>query len=195
MDEVQGAELEQLDRRMREIIASAYGVEPSAVPWSPSTGLGHTVNLPYKVDRAFRQEALNEMLRDPLGTAEVMALKAWRFWFGIQRIQNRWAQPLINVAQGGVLLFAALGVVSALRSKAVVWPLLATVFYLYVIHILTYGALRYSMPVIPIIMVFSAAGVLDLWARMAAPFPRLVPPALRASGAERDAARRTGARN
>jgi len=154
---------------------STYAVDPSEIQWAPSTGLGHTVNLPYEVDKAFRREALREMARDPLGTAEVMAIKAWRFWFGIQRIHNRWAQPLINIAQGGLLLFAALGVISALRRKIMMWPLLASVFYLYAIHVVTYGALRYSMPVVPILMVFAAAGMLDLCARAAGPLAPVMP--------------------
>ncbi len=172
-EEVEGAELAALDEKMRAIIASAYGVDPSKIPWRSSTAPAQTVNVPYEVDQAFTREALRQMRAHPFETLGIMLRKTFRTWFSIGRIQNQWARGFVVALQGSLLALAAYGAIRAAGIGRPLLLLLLPVAYLTLIHTVTFGTLRYSMPMLPVVILLATAGIFHIvQSRWREPSPR-----------------------
>ncbi|NNL99309.1 MAG: hypothetical protein HKO62_01075, partial [Gammaproteobacteria bacterium] len=166
VEEVEGDALLALDQRMRTIAAAADGQDPALLDWEPSTGVGHSANITPDVDRAFAREALREMKAHPAETLVIVSRKVVRLWFSIGRLKNQWAQGYVALVQGALLTLAGWGIVIAWRRGLQLWPLLVPIGYVTAVHALTFSTLRYSIPLMPLVIMFAVFGALDLCARV-----------------------------
>jgi 4-amino-4-deoxy-L-arabinose transferase-like glycosyltransferase len=107
------------------------------------------------------RDALRRMWANPLKAAELMARKAWRFWFSImgRATYNRSLQPWVLVIQLAYLVPAALGVPTVSRTPDIALVCLSIILYVWLGHAVTTANVRYALPVMPFVSLFTAAGL------------------------------------
>lgn len=165
-DEIEGATLDEFLRRY-EAISAPFRKDDSMTDRISLNGRNRPVNIGYEEDRAFTLAALDEVQAHPLETLGLQFRKFFRFWFSIYTLQNRWAQIYIYGLQGTLLLFALYGILRARQAKLALFPVLAVCAYLPLVYTLILSTLRYSMPLVPVLMLFAAVGAGDIVSRLA----------------------------
>jgi len=125
-------------------------------------------------NRILMREALKEILRDPLDFARSALRRTLLFWTGIgiggasffYFPSNRAGAETCVFASVVNIVLIAFSVLAFVRFRGA-WtrysliPLLL-LGYFYVVHLPTYGPMRYSMPVIPFLMMFASLGMVNL---------------------------------
>lgn len=109
--------------------------------------------------------AIRQIAADPLRSLWLGAKKVWRFWFALMRAENRGLQPWVLVLQAAVLGPAILGAILALRHGRPVLPLFLVIGYLLGLHAAATANVRYSVPVLPYVLMLAAYGVWQVSAR------------------------------
>lgn len=125
-----------------------------------------TRNISFEEDRAFMRSAMESIANHPWESFTLTFKKLYRFWFDIYAPENKWAQLLAMIMQGGLLLFAVYGTVRLLLQGHPVHLLLAPAVYLMLMHSLVISTLRYSMPAVPVLCLLAVAGLGDLLYRL-----------------------------
>lgn len=103
-----------------------------------------------------------KILGEPLEFLRLLPKKFLRFWYASD--SGRW-DTIFMFLQGGVLLLSVVGMVLFLRSEGwrQAFPLFPILIYYPVLHTLSLPLARYSMPIMPLVMMFSAYAVARLF--------------------------------
>ena len=175
-DELEGTTLAALLQQQNALLAP-FRKEDSRQDLSstPRNERDRPVNISYEEDRAFTLAALHSIQAYPRETLGLWVQKFFRFWFSIYVLKNRWAQIYIYAAQGLLLLFAAYGVLRAQQARCDIFPLVAVVVYVVLVHTLVIATLRYSIPLVPVLMLFATLGVWGAVSRLAPRFGCTLP--------------------
>ena len=101
------------------------------------------------------------MVENPFQTLILWLKKGYRFWF-FPYFQER-LQVLLIMLQGMILLPAILGILISFHKlgKKIV-PLLLVVLYFMLLHMVTTAFVRYSIPVMPYMIIFGILGVVGI---------------------------------
>jgi len=150
-------------------------------------GKGQDVNLsvlpsitdPIARDAALKQEAIRYIKADPghfIAMMPVKFLRLWRPWPYTGDYQN----PLIVAASVAsavpAFMLALVGLALTLRTNFIrLAPCLAYVGYLTFVHVVTFGSVRYRVPLEPIVLILAAAGLVEILRRIE-PGRRLLAP-------------------
>ena len=107
----------------------------------------------------FMQDALASIRNHPGQFVWLVFEKFLRFWFAPFHPRTRHFFAAVTLIQLAVLLPAAWGIVLALRRRKAVAPLLLFICYLVPLHALTSATVRYSIPIMPYMILFAVYGV------------------------------------
>lgn len=118
-----------------------------------------------EMDAIYRKEALSIIRHWPLRYALLSAYRFLLLWFGWGYLEAYGAHPLIAdylvMAAQGIFLLLALGGIYVLRRKA--WPLFVSVAGVCLLYMAVIAQLRFLVPVMPLVMVLSAASLAFLF--------------------------------
>jgi 4-amino-4-deoxy-L-arabinose transferase-like glycosyltransferase len=142
-----GKDLDELSGPTRELLVKAVDAITGGAP----TRFG------VEQDRRFYAAALRDAAAHPLAALSLVARKAWRFWFQIYHPDHQRYRWLLVPIQALLLAGCAIGV-SLLRSERAIFYPLAAIVYFNVIHALTLSTFRYSLPVMPYVIMFAVYG-------------------------------------
>jgi len=122
------------------------------------------------IDRLLMREGLQYVRSHPGTFVKLCALKFTRFWLNVGFAGPPSKLSVVFAIGSGLLLLIALyGVLgSGLVVHRAAWPVYLLVVYYTALHVLLFATARYSLPVMPYVLCFAAAGLLSL-ARRAAP--------------------------
>ncbi len=137
-----------------------------------ASDLAHTKTMPavqdmseLEWDRYFRNQAWQAVRKDPWRAAQLGWMKFRRTWSLTPNVEQYRTGPVAVVSAGwtGFLLISAVGGWWFRRRAVCSWVLLllpVTGFTL--LHTVFVGSVRYRIPIMPLVMVLSATGVVDL---------------------------------
>jgi 4-amino-4-deoxy-L-arabinose transferase-like glycosyltransferase len=112
-----------------------------------------------EASRKLLAEGIRNALRQPFATVLLSFRKIHRFWFAYVG-GSRGVQPVVYVLQAGVLLPAGLGLLLAVRRRKRTLGLLSVVTYFTLLHMAATSNVRYSFPLLPHVLLFTATGLL-----------------------------------
>lgn len=121
-------------------------------------------------DQAFARVALKDAISHPMASLILFGKKTFRFWFSIYMTKNQHAQVFVYLLQGILLFFAAYGILRTRQNQPAAFIPLAVIIYTALIHSLIISSLRYSIPLVPILMIFATAGLWDAGHRIVGRF-------------------------
>lgn len=107
-----------------------------------------------ELDRVFYRAAWQQMTSNPLKALEIVVRKCGRFWFLSAAQRERPASCAIQIAY---LLLAGIGLWRRRPWSQRTMLLVTLILYVWLIHAISYADLRFSLPVMPFVCVFSAA--------------------------------------
>lgn len=123
--------------------------------------------FPYRVedDNALRNLAVRNIVRDPWGYLRRVATRVYLFWTYPDYSTPMMALKslLILGFNLSLLLLAFWGTLLAGKKGLSVAPFLGIFLYLYLAYALIYAYSRYSLPLFPMIFMFSSYGIVHLW--------------------------------
>lgn len=162
--EMDEATLQRMVERRRAILATYLGRSIEQVKADLPMPRTHqdVVNITPEEDRALLRASFHEMVSDPGSTLILWGKKFYRYWFDIFWPQNRWAQGYVIAMQSVFLGLACIGYFRVLGEKLPAWPVLLPVAYFTAIYVITSATLRYSLPVVPLLMLFAVVGLCDI---------------------------------
>jgi len=141
-----------------------------------ASDLAHTKTLPdvtglneIEWDRYFRAKAWAAVRRDPVRVLSLGWKKLLRTWSLRPNVAHYRQGVIAQVAAFWMMLLVVLALLGwwfARRAIAAWFMLLLPVACITLLHMVFVGSVRYRVPLMPMIMVFSAAGVVGLWKRM-----------------------------
>ena len=109
-----------------------------------------------QLDRIYYRAAFRNITAHPPQFAEMFVRKAWRFWFS--NASGRLGTVVLVVQ----ILFVGLGLAGVFRSR-LDWStrilLCLVVGYVCLIHAIAYADVRFSLPVMPLVMLLGAGAV------------------------------------
>jgi hypothetical protein len=108
------------------------------------------------LDRAYLAAAADEVRSQPGVFPEMLALKAWRFWFS--NASGRLGIAVV-VVQAVFLGLAVWGLVKRSLPADVAWFFGLVIGYTWLLHALVYADVRFSLPLIPYVVLFGAAAL------------------------------------
>ncbi len=115
-----------------------------------------------QTDKILNKAAKQRLLASPGDFLRKTAVGLFTFWYEMTSLTT-------SLVAGGTALiawaFAAIGIVRARRERLAVWPLLAPVLYVNFLLAALLSLGRYSVPVLPCLLVVSAFGVDKLLSR------------------------------
>jgi len=116
----------------------------------------------------WRRLGLDYAWEHPGRTVVLAAKKLFRFWNLVPNVAQ-FRIPVLCVALGApyamVMLLALVGLVRSWRRGDVALILLLPVVYYSLVHMIFVGSVRYRMPVMPLVIVLGAHGLVGLWSR------------------------------
>ena len=123
--------------------------------------------FPYRVedDNALRNLAVRNIVRDPWGYLRRVATRIYLFWTYPDYSTPMMALKSLLVLGFNLLLLllAFWGILLARKRGLSVAPFLGIFLYIYLAHALIYAYSRYSLPLFPMIFMFSSYGIVRLW--------------------------------
>jgi 4-amino-4-deoxy-L-arabinose transferase-like glycosyltransferase len=124
---------------------------------------------PVQQDKAFRDAAMNYIENNPWRFVSMMPVKfmrLWRPWPYADEFQAPWVVIVSVVSAVPAFLLALSGLVTTWRANFVrLLPCLAYLGYLTLVHVVTFGSVRYRVPLEPFVLILAAAGLVDLLRR------------------------------
>jgi len=163
---------EQSERALRQVLEARFGPAPdnqSLASYARSKGLNE-----YNVDRIAFQEAVKSIRAFPNRYVNASLVRLARFWFGsrfvslVQRGKGSpWSFP-VPMANGSLLALAAVGILcyrGAWLRLAV--PLIVLIAYTTAVYTATLAIARFSVPVMPYVMLFAAFTIVQVLQRRA----------------------------
>jgi len=121
-------------------------------------------------DRILMNDAKNQILAEPLPHAWLFVRKIFRYWFlvyedvphGDARQRNWLVFGVLAFTHYALLIFAAVGLVQCRWQEAPAKFLLAFVTYYTLIHAATLAVARYRIPLLPLMSIAAAVGIVWL---------------------------------
>ncbi len=110
-------------------------------------------------NRRFFKEALKGIRDNPSGTMVLMIKKAFRFWFSIFHPDHRWFSWFLIPIQGLILTLASLGIYFSIKERKEIFHPLSIILYFNLIHAAVAATFRYSIPIMPYVIMFAVYGV------------------------------------
>lgn len=137
--------------------------------------IAHILSLPYKEGfnlsntawgsgaNSFKlyREGIKNMIHNPGQTGLLWIKKLYRFWFQYIGGGSNY-QILIFALQGMLLVFSGIGIYFCIKNKIIILPLLSIIFYFLIIHMASTANARYSIPVIPYVIILGSYGMIRL---------------------------------
>ena len=144
-DQLPPEQAEALKMEMRQIIGNnGYGVD-------------------LKNDKKLYDEAINNFIRYPKETAILMFKKIFRLWFWVYSLSMQKYQRFVTILQFMIILPGILGIFLALKNRIRVGPLLLLLAYFQMVYTIYTGTIRYSIPVMPVVIGFAVYGVIEVY--------------------------------
>lgn len=122
---------------------------------------GRCFILSYEQDQAYKRAAFQEIKTHPMGQLILFGKKFFRLWFSIFSASRHYAQGIVYLFQGSLLLCAVYGAIRSKKTMPATLILLVVVLNTTLIHTLIISTLRYSIPLVPILTIFAMAGLWD----------------------------------
>jgi 4-amino-4-deoxy-L-arabinose transferase-like glycosyltransferase len=110
----------------------------------------------YESDQILNREAKRRLFAEPGAVARKFVVGLFAFWYEMTNARTSLAAGLMALV---AWVFAGLGITRARREGRAVWLLLAPVLYLNVLLAALLALGRYSVPVLPCLLVVSAYGL------------------------------------
>jgi 4-amino-4-deoxy-L-arabinose transferase-like glycosyltransferase len=110
----------------------------------------------YETDQILNREAKRRLLADPLAAVRKFGIGMFTFWYEMTTLTTSLVAGLTAL---GAWLFALVGLRRARREGRQAWLLLAPVLYLNVLLAALLALGRYSVPVLPCLLVLAAYGL------------------------------------
>ena len=110
-------------------------------------------------DKKFFDEALRGVRDNPYQTILLIVKKAFRFWFYIYHPDHKKYILFLVPIQGLILSLSLVGVYFSIKEKIGIFYLLAIIIYFNLIHAAVISTFRYSIPVMPYVILFAVYGV------------------------------------
>jgi hypothetical protein len=134
---------------------------------------------PVQRDRAFKSAAVKFIMDDPGHFVAMMPVKfarLWRPWPYTDEYHNPLVVLVSVISAVPAFVLALAGLALTLRSHFLrLLPCLAYVAYLTLVHVVTFGSVRYRVPIEPFVLIFAAAGFVELLRRVEAGRQLLAP--------------------
>jgi 4-amino-4-deoxy-L-arabinose transferase-like glycosyltransferase len=116
----------------------------------------------FQTDKILNAEAKRILIHDPGGVARKTFIGLFTFWYELTTLKNSLLAGVLAVA---AWVFAVIGWRQARRERRPAWLLLLPIFYLNIALALLLALGRYSVPVLPALVVLAAFGVDTLLTR------------------------------
>lgn len=115
-------------------------------------------------DNTLRKMAIRSILKDPLAFLKRIAVRVYLFWTYPDYSTPMMALKtiLILLFNGLLLALAAFGFYLSRNRRLLYEPFLWLFLYIYSVYVITYSYSRYSLPLFPILFMFSSYGVVHL---------------------------------
>ncbi len=147
---------------------SGGGVGKIDVDWSPFDSITDSVAR----DQALTKAAMDYIRADPAHFISMAVVKLARLWRPWPHSNEYSSLPIIFVSAASFIPMICLGLwglVGTLRMRFVVsLPIFAYLGFLTLVHMVTFGSIRYRIPLEPFVLIFAAAGAVDLMSRFGA---------------------------
>jgi 4-amino-4-deoxy-L-arabinose transferase-like glycosyltransferase len=125
---------------------------------------------PVQRDAAFRNAAINYIKSDPWHFIAMMPVKfarLWRPWPYAEEFKNPLIVLVSVISAIPAIILALIGLAFTLRSHFLrLLPCLAYLGYLTLVHVITFGSVRYRVPLEPFVLILAAAGLIELLRRI-----------------------------
>jgi 4-amino-4-deoxy-L-arabinose transferase-like glycosyltransferase len=158
--------VQESDPALRQVLEARFGPAPGIEdPYAYARAKGITE---HQVDRIAFEEAIKAIRAHPDRYIVASVVRLGRFWFGsrfVNLLQGRGSLLSFPVPfANGILLALALIPLVCYRGTWVgrAVPLFALVIYTMVIYAATLALARYSVPIMPYVMVFAAYAIVQL---------------------------------
>jgi hypothetical protein len=118
------------------------------------------------------RRARQEIMHHPARTAWLAVRKVLRTWtpfLNAGEFQNVFIQAVMGLWHIPLFLLAIVGVVKGITARRARWLLLAPIAYFTAVHAVFLGSVRYRVPLMPLVCIFAAAGIVWLSSRRAKP--------------------------
>jgi 4-amino-4-deoxy-L-arabinose transferase-like glycosyltransferase len=116
----------------------------------------------YETDKILNAEAKRVLIHDPGAVARKTFIGLFTFWYELTTLKNSLLAGVLAVV---AWVFAVIGWRQARRERRPAWLLLLPIFYLNIALALLLALGRYSVPVLPALVVLAAFGVDTLLTR------------------------------
>lgn len=115
---------------------------------------------PVNRNRAMKDEAFKFIINNPANFIELSFKKFvrfWRLWPYASEYQSWYVVTSSLLSYGIVLLMALFFIFFYFRKSYIkLSPILATIFYLTIVHMVTIGSIRYRLPLEPFLIILSS---------------------------------------
>ena len=113
----------------------------------------------YETDQILNAEAKRRLVHEPLGVARKTVVGLFTFWYQLTSLKNSLVALVLAL---GAWFFAVIGWQRARRQHRPAWLLFLPVLYLNILLALLLALGRYSVPILPALIVMAAYGFDDL---------------------------------
>jgi 4-amino-4-deoxy-L-arabinose transferase-like glycosyltransferase len=125
---------------------------------------------PVQRDAAFRNAAIDYIKSDLGHFIAMMPVKfarLWRPWPYAEEFKNPLIVLVSVISAIPAIILALIGLAFTLRSHFLrLLPCLAYLGYLTLVHVITFGSVRYRVPLEPFVLILAAAGLVELLRRI-----------------------------
>lgn len=139
---------------VKKDVARILGLE-----YSPSFNLAKTAWASGENSNKLYQEGLRIIRDHPLQTGWIWLKKIYRFWFLYIGKTTFILQEILWGIQGLLILVATIGIGFSLKQKKSISPLIIIIVYFVLLHMMATANIRYSMPVMPYMILLAAFGM------------------------------------
>jgi 4-amino-4-deoxy-L-arabinose transferase-like glycosyltransferase len=145
--------------KIRKSLAEALGIEPDtktlAKVFRIAWGSGRNSRILFR-------KGIENILTQPVDSAFLWVKKFFRFWFNFTGEDGRIIQDVIIILQLLILLPALMGLYFCIRNRLNILPIMLVIGYFILLHTLATANVRYSIPIIPYIILLAVYGMENL---------------------------------
>lgn len=127
--------------------------------YTPSFTLAKTAWASGENSKKLYQEGLRTIWNHPLQVGWISLKKIYRFWFLYVGKMGFRLQELIWVIQGILISIGLIGIGFSLKQRKAISPLILIIAYFVLLHMMSTANIRYSMPVMPYMILLTVFGV------------------------------------
>jgi len=107
----------------------------------------------------FLKATIANIKHQPVEFVELLFKKVFRFWFSTFHSKTKQFQLWVTMLQLSIIIPGLYGLYQAVKDNKDIVPTLMFIAYLFFGHVLTSSTLRYSIPIMPYIILFAAYGL------------------------------------